>query len=73
VIALILASAGIVTMLLWTGWGSLLIPVALVCLVLATITKAKQQAAIKVLATKEPLYQKLLGEYPKAGILWDNA
>lgn len=63
-----LAVLGLALMVFWTAWGGLLLAGSVLVWWQGSITGARQQAAIKNVLQRVPVYENLLRDYPHAKV-----
>jgi hypothetical protein len=68
-IAAVLAVAGLVIMLFWTPWGGILLVGAVLAWWLNAMVRRRRQAVLKKLLAQEPVYKRLLDDYPDATLV----
>lgn len=66
IVAVTLLIIGVAVMLLWSIWGVMLLPGAVIAWAMETIERKRHQRVIKKVLAQEPIYQELLNDCPDA-------
>jgi hypothetical protein len=67
--ALLLLAAGVLLLILWIPWGGLLVAAAVLLFFSTAILRTQRQAVLKRMVRQEPMYERLLEDYPSANVL----
>jgi hypothetical protein len=67
--ALLLVAAGLILLILWIPWGGLLLAAAVLLFFLTAILRKQRQTILKRLVRQEPMYERLLEDYPSANVV----
>ena len=69
ILAITLLIGGAAAILLWTPWGAMLLPAAVIASWLEKAARNRQQTLIKKVLAQEPIYRELLEDYPDAKMI----